>query len=62
MEKEIQNRGFYARGFYASEARKLPSVPAKISYHSPVKEMVPEDSCSDGIRLCVSKNNREIPD
>jgi len=24
--------------------------------------MVPKDSCSDGIRLCVSKNNREIPD
>jgi len=22
----------------------------------------PEDSCSDGIRLCVSKNNREIPE
>ena len=24
--------------------------------------MVPEDSCSDGIRLCVYKNNREIPE
>jgi hypothetical protein len=47
---------------YASEASKLPSVPAKISWHSSVKEMVPEDSCSDGIRLCVTKNNREIPD
>jgi hypothetical protein len=23
---------------------------------------VTEDSCSDGIQLCVSKNNREIPD
>ncbi len=24
--------------------------------------MIPEDSCSDGIQLCVSKNNREIPE
>src|SRR5512139_3145055 len=24
--------------------------------------MVPEDSCSDGIQLCVSKDNRKIPE
>ena len=27
-----------------------------------MEEKVLEDSCSDGIRLCVSKNNREISD
>ena len=30
--------------------------------HISVKETFLEDSCSDGIRLCVSKINREIPD
>jgi len=43
----------------ASDACKLPSVTAKISCHPAGKIL--EDSCSDGIQLCVSKNNREIP-
>lgn len=47
---------------YASEACKLPSVHAKIPATSSVEEIVPEDSCIDGIRLSVTKTNRAIPD